>query len=126
MYSLGLPYSLFPKVWSVNLQQGYRLETVQNSRSHRVLLCSPGWAQTLDPPASASQVLGLQVYTTMPGSHLHFNKALGADCACEFMRGYVPLSHLGTQRLAKWARRCLVSKAVRHWVTTDGLPEVCA
>jgi hypothetical protein len=31
-------------------------------------LCSPGWPPTLDRPASASQVLGLQVCTTMLGS----------------------------------------------------------
>jgi hypothetical protein len=30
-----------------------------------VLLCSSGWPQTHNPPALASQVLGLQAYATM-------------------------------------------------------------
>jgi hypothetical protein len=32
----------------------------------RVLLCSPGWPQTHDPPASVSQVLGLEVWSPCP------------------------------------------------------------
>jgi hypothetical protein len=40
----------------------------------RVLLCSAGRLQTLDPPASASPVLGLQVYTTTAGSVGNFNQ----------------------------------------------------
>jgi hypothetical protein len=31
----------------------------------RVSLCSLGWPRTSDPPVSASQMLGLQAYTTM-------------------------------------------------------------
>jgi hypothetical protein len=30
------------------------------------LICGPGWPQTHYPPASGSQVLGLQICTTMP------------------------------------------------------------
>jgi hypothetical protein len=30
-----------------------------------ILLCSPGWPQTSNSPASASQVQGLQMYATM-------------------------------------------------------------
>jgi hypothetical protein len=33
----------------------------------RVLLCSLGWPGTWDPPASTSQMLGFQAYTTMLG-----------------------------------------------------------
>lgn len=32
--------------------------------SGRVLLCSPGWPRTHDPPASASQVLGILMYSS--------------------------------------------------------------
>jgi hypothetical protein len=32
-----------------------------------ISLCSPVWPQTFDPPASASQVLELQMCITMPG-----------------------------------------------------------
>jgi hypothetical protein len=37
----------------------------------RVLLCSPGWSQTHNLPASTSRVVGLQACATMPCS-LHF------------------------------------------------------
>ena len=38
------------------------------------LLCIPGWPQTCsEPPASACQLLALQVCTTTPGSHLLFH-----------------------------------------------------
>lgn len=32
--------------------------------SGSVLLCSPGWPRTHDPPASASRVLGIQMYSS--------------------------------------------------------------
>jgi hypothetical protein len=35
---------------------------------------SPGWPKTCDPPASASQVLGLQACTTTPGSLVLLSK----------------------------------------------------
>jgi hypothetical protein len=51
-------------------------------------LYSLDWLQTLDPPASASQVLGLQAYTTMP------NLSVGFYCVCLFfvfaVLGYEP------------------------------------
>jgi hypothetical protein len=34
---------------------------------NRFLLCSIGWSQICDPPASTSRVLELQVCTTIPG-----------------------------------------------------------
>jgi hypothetical protein len=37
-----------------------------------ISLCSPGWSQTWDPSASASQMLGLQLYVTMPALLLNF------------------------------------------------------
>jgi hypothetical protein len=33
----------------------------------RILLCDPVWPQTHNPPASASLVLGLQKWITLPG-----------------------------------------------------------
>jgi hypothetical protein len=40
----------------------------------RALTYNPGWHQVLDPPASASQMLRLQAYTTMPGfKHSNIN-----------------------------------------------------
>jgi hypothetical protein len=39
--------------------------TIQ-SRLAQDLLCSPGWPGTHDPPASASQVLQLQLCAIMP------------------------------------------------------------
>jgi hypothetical protein len=35
-------------------------------------MCSPGWSQTCDSPALASQVLVLQVKATIPGTLLNF------------------------------------------------------
>jgi hypothetical protein len=42
------------------------------SLSDRVLLCSPGWPRTLHLCASASQVLGSQAHTTLPGFAFFF------------------------------------------------------
>jgi hypothetical protein len=52
----------------------------------RVSLCSPGYPVThfvdqaglefRNPPASASQVLGLKAYATTPGFYLFLNKSL--------------------------------------------------
>lgn len=36
-----------------------------------VLICSSGWSWNLSPPASASRVLGLRLYTTLSDSHLN-------------------------------------------------------
>jgi hypothetical protein len=38
----------------------------------RVLLCSPNWPWTCDPPASAYRMPGLQMCATMPGFSLYF------------------------------------------------------
>jgi hypothetical protein len=58
-----------------------KLLIFKNSRSHYVaqsgleliiyMLCISGWPQTPEPPASASQVLGFQEYTTTQKSS-HF------------------------------------------------------
>jgi hypothetical protein len=35
-----------------------------------IFLCSPGWPQICNPPASAYWVLGLQMFTTIPSQYL--------------------------------------------------------
>jgi hypothetical protein len=47
---------------------------------HRVLLCSPGWLWTHNPPALTSWVLGLQACTIMLGKLFGFYK-----CYLEFL-----------------------------------------
>ena len=48
------------------------------------LLCKPAWTWTYnrDPSASASQVQGLKVYNTIPGSFLLSTKYLLGACVC--------------------------------------------
>lgn len=63
----------------MKLRTSYRIQFLINQKGFcfvlhfclfkdRVLPCSSDCVQLRDPPASASEVLGLQVYTTMPGS----------------------------------------------------------
>jgi hypothetical protein len=41
----------------------------------RISLCSPGWPQIIDPSASASQVLKLQAWTTIPDKQINLQIA---------------------------------------------------
>jgi hypothetical protein len=54
-------FLLFLFLFFVFLRQGLTLKP----RMAWNLLCSPGWPQTCNPPASASQVLEIQTHATM-------------------------------------------------------------
>jgi hypothetical protein len=56
-----ISYKMFKYFWLVGWLVGWLFETETQ------YVYSPGWPQTRHPFASASQVLGLQACTTMPG-----------------------------------------------------------
>jgi hypothetical protein len=81
-----------------------------------VLLCSPVWLQTHDPPASTSQVLGLQVWATMLYLYLK-NILLPVDsphfpqCAC------ISIGHLRNSR--NWSLQQMLLSQGKTWALTE-------
>ena len=55
---------------------------------NRVLLSCWDWSQNCNPPVSVSQILGLQVWTTMAGLFFSFYFGLGIE-----PKGILPLSY---------------------------------
>jgi hypothetical protein len=59
-------------------------------------LCSPGWPQTQDPPASVSQVLEIQACTTLPSPSLFFKLIHPSSAGLEIADGGIQRQHLST------------------------------
>jgi hypothetical protein len=84
----------------------------------KIMLCTLGWSQILHPPASASEGLRLQVWTTTPSVINFIFNSYWSICLCLFIRKV----HFSLP--PKWIfltdKRLLSNPDVRTWSLPSG------